>query len=58
MPDFRHKLVGRLYLLVVRSSHEDLPYLQRDLALVEPVARKHLADDPPGKDRRCPICLG
>ena len=30
----------RLYLLVVRTSHEDLPHLQRGLALVEPVARK------------------
>jgi hypothetical protein len=46
------------HLLVVRSSHEDLPHLQRGLALVEAVGRKHLTDDPPGKDRRCPICLG
>jgi len=29
----------RLYLLVVRPSHEDLPHLQRGLALVAPVAR-------------------
>ena len=27
---------GRLYLLVVRSSHEDLPHPQRGLALVAP----------------------
>src|SRR5262249_27982731 len=39
----RHAVVRRwrLYLLVVRSSHEDLPHLQRGLALVEPPSRPH-----------------
>src|SRR5215831_4304267 len=44
---------GRLYLLVVRSSHEDLPHLQRGLALVGPVARKPAwTFSPILKDRR------
>src|SRR5260370_24622659 len=42
---------ARLSLLVVRSSHEDLPRLQRGLALVEPVGRKHLAARPPDRER-------
>jgi hypothetical protein len=37
--------------LVVRSSHEELPRLQRGLALVEPVGRKHLAARPPDRER-------
>src|SRR6266478_9200164 len=37
-------LTDRLQRLAFRSSHEDLAHLQRGLALVEPVARKHLAD--------------
>jgi hypothetical protein len=38
---------GRLYLLVVRSSHGGLPHLQRGLALVALVARTPPAARPP-----------
>jgi hypothetical protein len=45
---------GSLYLLVVRSSHEELPHLQRGLASAEPVALKPSGGNvfPILKDRR------
>jgi hypothetical protein len=45
---------ARLYLLVVRSSHVELPHLQRGLVLAEPLALKPSGRNvrPILKDRR------